>query len=209
MRAQCDQAGALLIFDEVISGFRAALGGAQERYGVMPDVCTLGKIVGGGFPVGCLAGRAEVMSALAPLGPVYQAGTLSGNPVAMEAGLATLSQLEWPGVYERLEAGGARLQAGLERAVANAQAPCTVNRAGSLATLFFSPDPVRDYAGAKACDTEAFARYFAGMLERGFLIAPSQFEGLFLSLAHTDDEIDAFVCAAGDVLSELYGTPGS
>lgn len=209
LRAQCDQAGALLIFDEVISGFRAALGGAQERYGVMPDVCTLGKIVGGGFPVGCLAGRAEVMSALAPLGPVYQAGTLSGNPVAMEAGLATLSQLEWPGVYERLEAGGARLQAGLERAVANAQAPCTVNRAGSLATLFFSPDPVRDYAGAKACDTEAFARYFAGMLERGFLIAPSQFEGLFLSLAHTDDEIDAFVCAAGDVLSELYGTPGS
>ena len=209
LRAQCDQAGALLLFDEVISGFRAALGGAQERYGVMPDVCTLGKIVGGGFPVGCLAGRAEVMSALAPLGPVYQAGTLSGNPVAMEAGLATLSQLEWPGVYERLEAGGARLQAGLERAVANAQAPCTVNRAGSLATLFFSPDPVRDYAGAKACDTEAFARYFAGMLERGFLIAPSQFEGLFLSLAHTDDEIDAFVCAAGDVLSELYGTPGS
>ena len=204
LRRLCDHAGALLIFDEVISGFRAALGGAQERYGVLPDLCTLGKIIGGGFPVGCFAGRADVMQALAPVGPAYQAGTLSGNPVAMEAGLATLALLERPGTYEALEAKGARLEAGLRRAIADAQAPCTVNRVGSLATLFFSPEVVHDYAGAKACDTQAFARYFAGMLERGFLIAPSQFEGLFLSLAHTDDEIDAFTTAVGEVLAELY-----
>ncbi|WP_080796966.1 glutamate-1-semialdehyde 2,1-aminomutase [Arabiibacter massiliensis] len=203
LRELCDRAGALLIFDEVISGFRAALGGAQERYGVTPDLCTLGKVIGGGFPVGCFAGRADVMEALAPCGPVYQAGTLSGNPVAMAAGLVTLEALEQPGVYEALEAKGARLEAGLARAIEQSGAPCTVNRSGSLATLFFSPEPVRDYAGAKACDTEAFARYFAGMTDRGFLIAPSQFEGLFLSLAHTNDEIDAFADAAAEVLTAL------
>lgn len=203
LRDLCTRRGALLIFDEVISGFRAALGGAQGRYGVLPDLCTLGKIIGGGFPVGCFAGRAEVMDALAPTGPVYQAGTLSGNPVAMVAGLATLEALERPGVYDELERRGARLEAGLARALERSGFPATVNRVGSLATLFFSPNPVCDYAGAAACDTDAFARYFTGMTERGFLIAPSQFEGLFLSLAHTDDEIDAFTAAAAEVLAAL------
>ena len=203
LRATCAREGALLIFDEVISGFRAALGGAQERYGIVPDLCALGKIVGGGFPVGCLAGRAEVMDALSPAGPVYQAGTLSGNPVAMVAGLATLEELARPGVYDELERRGARLEAGLARAIERSGFPATVNRVGSLATLFFSPDPVRDYAGASACDAAAFARYFAGMLERGFLIAPSRFEALFLSLAHTDDEIDDFAAAAAEVLAAL------
>lgn len=203
LRDLCTRTGALLIFDEVISGFRAALGGAQERYGVLPDLCTLGKIIGGGFPVGCFAGRAEVMDALAPTGPVYQAGTLSGNPVAMVAGLATLEALERPGVYDELERRGARLEAGLVRALERSGFPATVNRVGSLATLFFSPNPVCDYTGAAACDIAAFARYFAGMTERGFLIAPSQFEGLFLSLAHTDDEIDVFTAAAAEVLAAL------
>lgn len=202
LRALCDHAGALLMFDEVISGFRVALGGAQELYGVLPDLCTLGKIIGGGFPVGCFAGRADVMRSLAPCGPVYQAGTLAGNPVAMEAGLATLSVLERPGVYDELEAKGARLEAGLLRAVAQTGSPCMVGRVGSLATLFFSSRPVIDYADAKACDVAAFARYFARMLDRGFLIAPSQFEGLFLSLAHTDQEIDAFTCAVSAALAE-------
>lgn len=209
LRRLCDDVGSLLIFDEVISGFRAALGGAQERYGVLPDLCTLGKVIGGGFPVGCFAGRADVMRALAPCGPVYQAGTLSGNPVTMEAGLATLAVLERPGAYDALEAKGARLEEGLRRAIAAAHAPCTVNRAGSLATLFFSPEPVRDYESAKASDVDAFARYFAGMLDRGFLIAPSQFEGLFLSLAHSDDEIDAFSRAAESSLAEAFAGPSS
>ena len=203
LRDVCTREGALLIFDEVISGFRAALGGAQERYGIMPALCTLGKIIGGGFPVGCFAGRAEVMDALAPTGPVYQAGTLSGNPVAMVAGLATLEELVRPGVYDQLERRGARLEAGLVRAIEQSGFPATVNRVGSLATLFFLLHPVRDYAGATACDNAAFSRYFAGMLERGFLIAPSQFEGLFLSLAHTDEEIDAFTAAAAEVLAAL------
>ncbi|MEA5020967.1 MAG: glutamate-1-semialdehyde 2,1-aminomutase [Gordonibacter sp.] len=204
LRRLCDQSGALLVFDEVISGFRAALGGAQERFGVLPDLCTLGKIIGGGFPVGCFAGRANVMAALAPSGPVYQAGTLSGNPVAMEAGLATLAILEQPGIYEDLEAKGARLKAGLNRAIAEAGAPCTVNQEGSLVTLFFSPDVVHDCASAKTCNAEAFSRYFTGMLERGFLVAPSQFEALFLSRAHSTHDIDAFIEAAAEVLAEMY-----
>ncbi|RNL43984.1 MULTISPECIES: glutamate-1-semialdehyde 2,1-aminomutase [Paraeggerthella] len=205
LRRLCDLSGSLLIFDEVISGFRAALGGAQERFGVLPDLCTLGKIIGGGFPVGCFAGRADVMEALAPCGPVYQAGTLSGNPVAMEAGLATLAVLERPGVYEELEIKGLRLETGLKQAIAEAGAPCTVNRSGSLATLFFSPEVVRDYEVARACDIAAFSRYFSRMLDRGFLVAPSQFEGLFLSLAHSNEDIDGFVHAAAEVLAELYG----
>lgn len=204
LRRLCDQTGALLVFDEVISGFRAALGGAQERFGVLPDLCTLGKIIGGGFPVGCFAGRANVMAALAPSGPVYQAGTLSGNPVAMEAGLATLAVLEQSGVYEDLEAKGAKLETGLNRAIAETGAPCTVNRMGSLVTLFFSPDVVHDYASAKTCNTEAFSRYFMGMLDRGFIVAPSQFEALFLSRAHSEQDIDTFIEAAVEVLTEMY-----
>jgi len=193
--------GTVLIFDEVISGFRAALGGAQERYGVTPDLCTLGKIIGGGFPVGCFAGREEIMRKLAPEGPVYQAGTLSGNPVAMEAGLAMLAELKRPGVYERLEQLGTRLEAGLTDAIARSGAKALVNRVGSLATVFFTDAPVTDWTSASACDTERFADYFRGMTAAGFLIAPSQFEALFLSTAHTEDEIDAFANAVLTVLS--------
>jgi len=200
LRSLCDEFGALLIFDEVISGFRASLGGAQQLYGVTPDLCTFGKIIGGGFPVGCFAGRADIMDALAPVGQVYQAGTLSGNPVAMEAGLAMLGELRKPGVYEALEERGSRLEAGLRHAVETSGYPAQVNRVGSLATLFFTDRPVRCWTDAATCDTEAFSRYFGAMLERGFLIAPSQFEALFLSLAHTPEEIDAFTAAVAEVL---------
>lgn len=203
LRELCTRYGALLIFDEVISGFRAALGGAQERYGVLPDLCTFGKIIGGGFPVGCFAGRADVMSALAPEGPVYQAGTLSGNPVAMQAGLAQLRELQKPGVYERLEELGARLEAGLNDAIERTSTRACVNRVGSLCTLFFTDGPVRNWSDAAACDTDMFARYFRGMLDRGYLIAPSQFEALFLSVAHTEEEIDAFTTAVVDVLADI------
>ena len=201
LRDLCIQHDVLLIFDEVITGFRAALGGAQELYGVLPDLCTFGKIIGGGFPVGCFAGRADIMDTLAPVGPVYQAGTLSGNPVAMVAGLAQLTELEKPGTYERLEALGARLEAGLQEAIEAAGIEACVNRAGSVATLFFSAGPIRNWTDAAACDTENFARYFRGMLERGFLIAPSQYEALFVSTAHTEEEIDAFTAAAKEVLA--------
>jgi glutamate-1-semialdehyde 2,1-aminomutase len=216
LRDVCDQYGALLIFDEVISGFRAALGGAQQRYDVMPDLCTFGKIIGGGFPVGCFAGRADIMDCLAPDGPVYQAGTLSGNPVAMEAGLAQLNVLgqdtlpaalqpeaDGANVYDYLESLGARLEDGLNEAIAATGVKARVNRLGSLATIFFTDRPVTDWSGAASCDTELFARYFSGMLERGFLIAPSQFECLFISAAHTPAEIDAFVAAAREVFAEI------
>jgi glutamate-1-semialdehyde 2,1-aminomutase len=206
LRELCDEFGALLIFDEVISGFRASLGGAQSLYGVTPDLCTFGKIIGGGFPVGCLAGRASIMDALAPDGPVYQAGTLSGNPVAMEAGCAVLAALREPGVYEQLEALGARLEQGLRAAIATAGITAQVNRVGSLATLFFTDRPVGCWDDAATCDTVRFARYFNGMLERGFLIAPSQYEALFLSLAHTSAEIDAFAEAAAAVLTDISRT---
>lgn len=216
LRDLCDEFGALLIFDEVISGFRVALGGAQERYGVMPDLCTFGKIIGGGFPVGCFAGRAEIMDQLAPNGPVYQAGTLSGNPVAMEAGLAQLGALEagvvpasvnpeaaGQGIYDYLEFLGARLEAGLKAVIADTGVSAQVNRVGALATIFFTDQPVRDWNGAVTCDTDKFARYFSGMLEHGYLIAPSQFEALFLSCAHTPAEVDAFIEAAREVLASL------
>lgn len=202
LRTLCDESGALLIFDEVITGFRVALGGAQERFGVTPDLCCFGKIIGGGFPVGAFAGREDVMDTVAPKGPVYQAGTLSGNPVAMEAGLATLQHLQEHPPYEYLEALGSRLEQGVRAAIQRSGVPATVNRCGSLATLFFSPSPVTDWSGAARCDTQMFARYFRGMLSRGFLIAPSQFEALFLSAAHTEEEIDSFIAAVGESLAE-------
>ena len=216
LRELCDQYGALLIFDEVITGFRVALGGAQQRYGVDADLVTYGKIIGAGFPVGCFAGRAQIMDQLAPTGPVYQAGTLSGNPVAMEAGLAQLSALEageipmyvnpeaaGQNVYEYLESLGARLEDGLRAAIAETGVTAQVNRVGALATVFFTDQPVTDWGSAATCDTERFAQYFSGMLQRGFLIAPSQFEALFLSCAHTPAEIDAFVAAAREVFSQM------
>lgn len=203
LRDLCDEHGAVLIFDEVISGFRASLGGAQARYGVTPDLVTLGKIIGGGFPVGAFGGKAQIMDMLAPAGPVYQAGTLSGNPIAMEAGLALLAQLENPAVYERLEALGAHLEAGLADAIEKSGMTACINRVGSLATVFFAPCPVTDWDSASKSDTDLFKQWFAGMTAHGLLIAPSQFECLFISTAHTENEIDHFVKAAREVLQSM------
>ena len=204
LRRRCDRHGALLVFDEVMTGFRVALGGAQARYGVRPDLTTLGKIVGGGLPVGAYGGRADVMAHVAPAGPVYQAGTLSGNPLAMAAGLRTLEILaERPALYEELERRSARLADGLACAAAEAGVTTCGNRVGSMMTLFFTAGPVTDFDGAKACDTERYAAYFQGMLARGVALAPSQFEVAFVSAAHTDEDIDTTIAAARDTLREL------
>ncbi|MBV9354429.1 MAG: glutamate-1-semialdehyde 2,1-aminomutase, partial [Chloroflexi bacterium] len=197
--------GALLIFDEVITGFRVAPGGAQERYGVTPDLTCLGKIVGGGLPVGAYGGRRDLMEQVAPLGPVYQAGTLSGNPLAMAAGIATLRLLREPGVYERLEQLAERLVSGLGAAAAEADVPYTANRVGSMFTGFFTSGAVTDYASAKQADTSAYARYFHAMLEQGIYLAPSQFEAGFVSLAHTDADIEATLAAARQAFAALTG----
>ena len=182
--------GALLIFDEVMTGFRVAYGGAQQLYGIKPDLTTLGKVIGGGLPVGAYGGRAEVMSMVAPLGPVYQAGTLSGNPLAVAAGLAMLRYLKaHPEIYAQLERQGARLEAA-------APAGVTVNRVGSMFTYFFTDQPVTDWDSAKKSDTRRFAKFFHWMLERGVYLAPSQFEAAFLSAAHSDADIDATIAAA-------------
>jgi len=189
LRRLCDASGALLVFDEVITGFRVARGGAQELYGVTPDLTILGKIVGGGLPLAAFGGRAEVMDRLAPAGDVYQAGTLSGNPLATAAGLAVLRRLRDPAVYDDLERRGARLEAGL--------APHgRFQRVGAMATLFMTDGPVRDFDDAQRCDTERYAALFRHLLDRGIYIAPSQFEAMFLSLAHGDDEIDRTIEAA-------------
>ncbi|MHB9003114.1 MAG: glutamate-1-semialdehyde 2,1-aminomutase [Coriobacteriia bacterium] len=203
LRDLCDRHGVVLIFDEVISGFRVALGGAQELYGVTPDLTTLGKIIGGGFPVGAFGGKREIMEALAPIGPVYQAGTLSGNPIAMVAGLATIEALKEPGVYQQLNVKGQRLATGLEKAAKDASVPVFCTRVGSMSCMFFTDVEVTDWASASTSDTDRYARYFRGVLEAGFTIAPSQFEAAFVGLSHTDDEIDSFIDAAGRVLASL------
>ncbi|HSK48128.1 MAG TPA: glutamate-1-semialdehyde 2,1-aminomutase [Coriobacteriia bacterium] len=203
LRDLCDKFGVVLIFDEVISGFRVALGGAQELYGVTPDLTTLGKIIGGGFPVGAFGGRREIMEQLAPTGPVYQAGTLSGNPVAMVAGLATIEALSQPGVYEELDRKGKKLADGLCRAAGNAAIHTHCNRVGSMSTMFFTHLEVSNWSTASTSDTERYAKFFRGMLDRGYWLAPSQFEACFVSLAHTDEEIDGFVEAAAEVLQTL------
>lgn len=203
LRELCDRHGCLLIFDEVITGFRVALGGAQERYGVTPDLTTLGKIIGGGFPVGAFGGRAEIMDKLAPEGPVYQAGTLSGNPVAMVAGLATVEALSRPGVYDELERKGARLESALRMASEAAGIPVCLTRVGSMACMFFTDADVVDWETAATSDTDRYARYFRGMLDRGFTLAPSQFEATFVGLAHTDEDLDRFAEAAAEALEEL------
>jgi glutamate-1-semialdehyde 2,1-aminomutase len=195
--------GIVLIFDEVMTGFRVAPGGAQERFGVVPDLTVLGKIIGGGLPVGAYGGRADIMRALAPLGPVYQAGTLSGNPLAMAAGLATLALFDNPGTYEKLETASAALTAGLLDAARCAGVPVTLNRCGSMFTLFFTEEPVRNYAGATVSDTAQFSRFFRGMLERGILLPPSQFEAAFISTAHDDAAVGETVRAAREVLASL------
>jgi glutamate-1-semialdehyde 2,1-aminomutase len=203
LRALTRERGALLILDEVMTGFRVAYGGAEVRFGVTPDLVCLGKVVGGGLPAAAYGGRADLMDRIAPLGPIYQAGTLSGNPLAMAAGLRTLEILRRPGTYDRLEELGARLERGLVAAAAKAGVPACVNRVGSMLTLFFTAGPVRNYADAKTSDTKRFAAFFRGMRERGVLLPPSQFEAMFLSLAHTEAEIDEITTAAGETLSAL------
>jgi glutamate-1-semialdehyde 2,1-aminomutase len=192
--------GALLIFDEVITGFRVAYGGAQELYGVRPDLTCLGKIIGGGLPVGAYGGSRAIMEHVAPLGGVYQAGTLSGNPLAVAAGLTTLRALEDRKVYGRLDALGARLERGLAEAGEKAGVPLAINRVGSMLTAFFCAGPVRDYAGARAADAARYARFFHAMLERGVALAPSQFEAAFVSLAHSEDDIDVAARAAAQAM---------
>jgi glutamate-1-semialdehyde 2,1-aminomutase len=196
LRAITAKYGALLIFDEVITGFRVGYGGAQGLYGITPDLTCLGKIVGGGLPAACFGGRADIMQKLAPLGPVYQAGTLSGNPLAMAAGLKELEILGRPGVYERLDNLGKRLADGLAAAAKAAGVPHTVNRIGSMVTMFFTATPVTDYATAKTSDTARFATFFRNMRERGVFLPPSQFEAMFVSLAHTDEDVDQVIAAA-------------
>ncbi len=198
LRAACDRTGALLILDEVITGFRVARGGAQELYGVRADLTCLGKVIGGGLPVGAFGGRADVMSELAPEGPCYQAGTLSGNPLATTAGLAVLCRLAEPGIYDRLEEGGQRL----ERVIADSGAPVTMNRVGSMLTPFFTDATVTDYAGATACDTDMYAAVARGLLARGVYPPPSQFEAWFVSTCHGDEEFDALAAALDGALEE-------
>ena len=196
LRALCSQHGAVLIFDEVMTGFRVALGGAQERYGVVPDLSTFGKIIGGGMPVGAYGGRAELMRQVAPSGPVYQAGTLSGNPVAMAAGLAMLELIQAPGFHAALEARTHALCDGLEAAARDAGIPFTTNRVGAMFGLFFSSERVDTYAQAVACDTATFNRFFHAMLDRGVYLAPSAFEAGFMSSAHDEAAIAATIDAA-------------
>ena len=191
LRKLCTEHGAVLIFDEVITGFRLARGGAQEYYGIQADLTTYGKIIGGGMPVGAYGGRREIMEVVSPVGKVYQAGTLSGNPVAMAAGLAQLTYLnEHPEIYKDLERKGELLYGGMENLCREHNLPYQVDHVSSLGCLFFSADPVTDYASAKKSDTKAFTEYFRQMLESGIYIAPSQFEAMFLSAAHTDEELE-------------------
>ncbi len=203
LRELTTEYGAILIFDEVMTGFRVAWGGAQSRYGLTPDLNCLGKIVGGGLPAAEFGGRADLMRKLAPLGPIYQAGTLSGNPLALAAGLATLVELDHPGVYARLESLSARLADGLAAAATAAGITLQQNRVGSMLTAFFAAEPVTDYKSAKRSDTKLYARFFRAMLARGVYLAPSQFEAAFVSLAHTDDDIDTTVLAAASAFREI------
>ena len=193
--------GALLIFDEVITGFRVAYGGAQQRYGVTPDITCLGKTIGGGMPVGAYGASAEIMATVAPLGPMYQAGTLSGNPVAVAAGIATLQALAQPGVYDELEAKAAALADGLRLAFHDAETPLRINRVGSMMTLFFNDGEVTGWQSVSASDREAFARFFHRMLDEGVYLPPSPFEAMFVSLAHTDADIQATAAAARRALA--------
>jgi glutamate-1-semialdehyde 2,1-aminomutase len=196
LRELTNHYGIVLIFDEVITGFRVAYGGAQSRYGVTPDLTCLGKIIGGGLPVGAYGGPHKIMKLVAPEGPVYQAGTLSGNPLAVTAGIETLKRLKKPGLYRQLEEQGRRLSDGLSREAREAGVAVTLNRVGSMMTLFFAPGPVTDYASAKKSDTQAYARFFRAMLNQGVYLAPSQFEAAFLSTAHTAADLTKTVKAA-------------
>jgi glutamate-1-semialdehyde 2,1-aminomutase len=203
LREQCTSSDALLIFDEVITGFRVARGGAQELYGVKPDLTALGKIIGGGLPVGAFGGRAEIMDQLSPDGPVYQAGTLSGNPIAMAAGLAQLRELERIDCWKSLEESGAQLEAAASEAIRSAKVDVTFHRLGSMFCLFFAPPPVFDLASAQRSDLEKFNRFFHGCLKRGIYFAPSQFETGFLSTAHTTEDIERTAAVVSEILKAL------
>ncbi len=206
LRQLTSDRGALLIFDEVITGFRLSLGGAQEYFGVTPDLTCLGKIIGGGLPVGAYGGKKEIMEHVAPVGPVYQAGTLSGNPLATAAGLATLEVLDRPGVYDALEQRTEVLVAGLKDAASRYGVKCSIQKMGSMFTGFFGVEGrIRDFEGALAADTDTYGRYFRAMQERGIYVAPSQFEAAFVSLAHSWDVIDETLDAAESVFKELAG----
>ena len=195
--------GALLIFDEVMTGFRVGLGGAQGHFGITPDLSCFGKIIGGGLPVGAFGGRAEIMDVLAPDGPVYQAGTLSGNPLAMAAGIAALEQLQSGEIHRQLETSGARLAAGLNAAAGKSGVAVTVQRIGSMICTFFTDQPVHNLADAMLADRERFKKYFHGLLAEGVYFAPSPFEAGFISAAHTDEDIDATILAAEKVMATL------
>jgi len=195
--------GVLLIFDEVMTGFRVAFGGAQERYGVAPDLTTLGKIIGGGLPVGAYGGREDLMARVAPEGDVYQAGTLSGNPLAMRAGIETLKAMKEPGAYERLETLSATLEAGLLEAARSKGVTATINRVGSMMTLFFTEGPVIDYASAARSDTRRYATFFQSMLERGVYLPPAQFEAFFVSMAHSESDVQTTIDAARESFASL------
>ena len=204
LRALCDEYQSVLIFDEVMTGFRVALGGAQALYGVMPDLTTFGKVIGGGLPVGAFGGEREIMERIAPLGPVYQAGTLSGNPVAMAAGLATLDIISQQDFFPRLTAMTQRLTDGLQERAAAAGIPFTTNRVGGMFGLFFTDKPhVQSYTDVMSCDVERFKRFFHGMLDHGVYLAPSAFEAGFVSGAHSAADIDATLEAAGRVFAGL------
>ena len=204
LRSVCDQAGAVLIFDEVMTGFRVSAGGAQAHYGVRPDLTTLGKILGGGMPVGAFGGRRDIMERIAPLGPVYQAGTLSGNPVAMAAGLATLEAVSQPGFHDRLAAKTERLVSGIAGAARTTGIPLTTNHVCGMFGLFFTSEaPIRFYRQVVSCDVERFKRFFHGMIEAGVYLAPSAFEAGFVSDAHTDAAIDATIAAARTVFQRI------
>jgi glutamate-1-semialdehyde 2,1-aminomutase len=203
LRAVTAAHGTVLIFDEVMTGMRVAFGGAQALYGITPDLTCLGKIVGGGLPAAAFGGRRDIMEKLAPLGPVYQAGTLSGNPVAMAAGLAAIEILARPGTYERLEEIGKTLEDGLLAAAAAAKVPVQLNRVGSMLTLFFTASPVTDYVSAKTSDTARFAAFFRAMREGGVFLPPSQYEAMFVSLAHTDEDLAQVIAAAKSALAAI------
>jgi len=203
LRTLTAKQGTVLIFDEVMTGFRVAYGGAQQLYKIHPDLTTLGKIIGGGLPVGAYGGKAVLMDLVAPAGPVYQAGTLSGNPLAVAAGLKTLEILRRPGTYERLDALTEKLTSGLASVAARAGVPLTVNRVASMFTAFFKADPVTDYASAKRADSAAFGRFFRALLERGVYLPPSQFEAAFLSTSHSEDDVATTLQAAAHALTSL------
>ncbi len=203
LRDETKKEGAILIFDEVMTGFRVAFGGAQERFGITPDMTTLGKIVGGGMPLGAYGGRADIMDQVLPAGKIFQAGTLSGNPVAVAAGNATLRILKDTGPYEKLEANSQRLADGLDKAASNAGIDHTVRSVGSMITLFFNPSPVENWTDADKCNREQFAKYFWGMIDQGIYMPCSQFEALFVGTLHSDALIDQTIDAAEKVLAHL------